>query len=298
MFPPRRILAAVDFSEPSRTALTMAARLALYGGAELHILHAEDPLLCAAARMQGVTLSAQARDELNAFVAATSLPSTVAVHLHVIGGEAVGVIWNVARREQADVIVIGTHGMSSAERLVFGSTAEGVLRRSDIPVLLVPPAWSPPAPGAVDLSGVGPVVAGVDFTGASLEALGMAFRLARMLDTRLELVHVVPELPVIARWRSHADQSVARRMEEARAELARLARGLTMGVSVTTEVVNGPVAECIAQAAHAGDGRQPLLVLGRRRAREHGDAPGSTAYRVLSLAQVPTLMFMAGETVG
>jgi nucleotide-binding universal stress UspA family protein len=296
MFPPRRLLAAVDFSEPSRTALRMAARLAAYGGAELHVLHAEDPLLCAAARMQGITLSAQAREELNAFVAA-SLPSATAVHVHVIGGEAVDVICNIARREQVDVIVIGTHGMSGAERLMFGSTSEGVLRRSEIPVLLVPPTWFPPTTAAVDLVGMGPVVVGVDFTAGSLEAVGAAFQLARMLDTSLELVHVVPELPVIARWRGHADRSISRRMEEARAELSRLARGLKMGVAVSTHVENGPVAECIAHAAHSGDGRQPMLVLGRRRPRGPGDTPGATAYRVLSLAHVPTLMFMACETV-
>jgi nucleotide-binding universal stress UspA family protein len=274
----------------------MAARLAAYGGdTELHVLHAEDPLLCAAARIRGVNLSAEAHDELKAFVAAT-LPPTVSVRPHVIGGEAVGVICNLARREQADVIVMGTLGMSGIERFVFGSTAEGVLRKSDIPVLLVPPAWLPPSPGATDLSGTGPVVVGVDFTPGSLEAVGAGFRLARTLHSSLELLHVVPALPVIARWRSHSADSIAMRTEEARHELSRLARGLTMGVPVDTAVDSGPVAECIAQRSRPMHDRHPLLVLGRRQPRAHGDAPGATAYRVLSMAHVPTLMFMASET--
>ena len=297
MFPPARVLAAIDFSEPSRTALTMAARLATYGHAELHVVHVEDPLLCAAARLHDIDLSAQAQEELKAFVSSSALPSTALVRPHVLGGDAAVVICETAHREQTDVIVLGTHGMSGVERIVFGSTAEAVLRRSDIPVLLVPPAWEPPSPSTSDLSGMGPVVAGVDFTAPSLEAMGAAFRLARALDASLELVHVVPALPALARWRSHAAESVARRMEEARTELARLARGLVMGVGVTTRVATGPVAECIADVARRGGGREPLLVLGRRRPRAHGDAPGATAYRVLSMAQVPTLMFMAGETV-
>ena len=46
MFPPHRVLAAIDFSEASRVALRMAARLAAHCDSELHVLYAEDPLLC------------------------------------------------------------------------------------------------------------------------------------------------------------------------------------------------------------------------------------------------------------
>ena len=295
MFPPRRILAAIDFSEPSRVALTMAGRLAAHDRGELHVLHAEDPLLCAAARARGISLSVQARDELKAFIGETALPSTVPVQPHVIGGIAAPVICDFARHQSVDVIVVGTHGMSGAERLLFGSTAEAVLHRSRIPVLLVPPTWSPP-PSAGDLTGMGPVVAAIDFTGASFEAMGAAFRMARALHTSLELVHVVPSLPVIDRWRPHAVDSIDERIDDARAQLARLARGINLGMAVETLVETGPVAESIAHAARHAHGRHPLLVLGRRRPRAHGDVPGATAHRVVSLSHVPTLMFMATES--
>jgi hypothetical protein len=43
----------------------------------------------------------------------------------------------------------------------------------------------------------------------------------------------------------------------------------------------------------AGDaGRHPILVLGRRTHDERGGAPGSTAYRILTLAAVPVLMYL------
>ena len=296
MFPPRRILAAIDFSEPSRVALTMAARFAAHDAGELHVLHAEDPLLCAAARARGISLSVQARDELKAFIGETGLPPAVPIQPHVIGGVAAPVICDFAKNQSVDVIVIGTHGMSGAERLLFGSTAEAVLHRSRIPVLLVPPTWSPPSPSSADLSGVGPVIAAIDFTGASFEAMGAAFRMARALHTALELLHVVPSLPVIDRWRPHAVDSIDHRIEEARAQLARLARGINMGMPVETLVEVGPIANSIAHAARPGNGRHPLLVMGRRRPRTHGDVPGATAHRVVSLAHVPTLMFMATES--
>jgi len=50
MILPRTILAAVDFSDASRAALVLAARLARHCGSDLHVVHAEHPLLDAAAQ--------------------------------------------------------------------------------------------------------------------------------------------------------------------------------------------------------------------------------------------------------
>lgn len=49
-----------------------------------------------------------------------------------------GTIIKVAEEQNADVIVIGTHGRSGLERMFLGSTTERVLRQSEIPVLAVP----------------------------------------------------------------------------------------------------------------------------------------------------------------
>ena len=73
-FTPRRILVAVDFSEPSRTALRFGARLAVQCSAELHVLHAEDPLLSAAARAGGIDLRDETLEELPRFIDASALP--------------------------------------------------------------------------------------------------------------------------------------------------------------------------------------------------------------------------------
>jgi Universal stress protein family len=69
MMPPRAILAAVSFSDSSRVALVLAARLARHCDAELHVLHVEDPLLDAAARYEGINLSTETSAELRRFVA-------------------------------------------------------------------------------------------------------------------------------------------------------------------------------------------------------------------------------------
>lgn len=47
-------------------------------------------------------------------------------------------ILEVAREEQVDLIVIGTHGRQGAERLVLGSVAQAVAGSSEIPVQVIP----------------------------------------------------------------------------------------------------------------------------------------------------------------
>jgi nucleotide-binding universal stress UspA family protein len=161
MLPPTRILAAVDFSDASRAALTMAARLAKQCRAKLHILYGQDPLLAAAAEANAIPLTDEARVELEKFVAATWPAAECAPSLHVMSGSPATLIRNAASREAVDLIVVGSHGGGGAERLFFGSTTEALMRRSEVPVLVVPPSWGPDCPELPDLSGIGPIVASI-----------------------------------------------------------------------------------------------------------------------------------------
>jgi nucleotide-binding universal stress UspA family protein len=56
-------------------------------------------------------------------------------------------IARVAEDERADMIVMATHGRSGVQRLVLGSVANGILRHSTVPLLLVHPhpSLTPPA---------------------------------------------------------------------------------------------------------------------------------------------------------
>ncbi|MFN2257865.1 MAG: universal stress protein [Desulfuromonadaceae bacterium] len=44
----------------------------------------------------------------------------------------------VARKENVDLIVVGTHGRTGISHVVLGSTAERVMRKAGRPVLTVP----------------------------------------------------------------------------------------------------------------------------------------------------------------
>lgn len=49
-------------------------------------------------------------------------------------------ILEVARRERADLVVVGTHGRAGLRHMLFGSVAEAVIRRAEIDVLVAHPA--------------------------------------------------------------------------------------------------------------------------------------------------------------
>jgi nucleotide-binding universal stress UspA family protein len=292
MTPFRTVLAAVDFSDGSRAALELAARLSVQCGATLHVVHAVEPLLAAAAVQQGRDLVAEARDELRTFSAATWPAPTCNPTLHVIAGASADTILQAAEREHADVIVVGSRGMSAVERMMFGSTTEYVLRKADVSVLVAPPQWTGPRTEATDLSGVGPFIAGVDFAASSLLAADAACWLARSLRTCVHLVHVVRAPGVIARWKPEAAAVVAEQTGEARRELTALATRLSASVAVSSAVEAGDAAEGLAAAIAPYASRSPMLVLGRRAGGRRGVAPGAVAYAVLTAASIPVLVYL------
>ena len=290
MIPPRTILAAIDFSDTSKGALIIAARLARLCSAHLHVVHAEHPLLSAAALHSGIDLARETRDELKTFVESAPPAAACAPQLHSENGAAVDVVLELARQLRADLIVVGGRGMSGTERLAFGSTTEGLLRRSEVSVLVVPTAWSAPGPDTSDLSGVGPVIAGVDPADFPMASMKAGCALATLISTSLEVVHVVPDLAVLERWRAHAETVVRDRVSVAGQQLESLVQELGCSVPTEVRVDAGAVPERLAERAARRDGRVPLIVLGKKARDSPGAAPGTIAYRVLSIATAPVLM--------
>jgi nucleotide-binding universal stress UspA family protein len=295
MMPPRSILIAVDFSEPSRVALEFAARLSRQCEAMLHVLHVENPLLTAAARAEGIDLTRETREELTRFTATATAIEHSTLRQHVVTGEAPRAICDIAQREQVDLIVMGMHGMSGAAHALFGSTTEGVLEHSDTPVFVVPDTWTPPLPSSKDLSGMGPVIAAVEITCPAMAGAEAAARLAHVLHTTLHAVHVVPALNVLERWKAHADAAVEQQITTARQEITTALAGVLPHHHIPLLVESGSVPERLAAATFTWTGQHPILVLGRHARGSRRGVPGSTAYRVLGLAKVPVLVHCLAE---
>jgi nucleotide-binding universal stress UspA family protein len=142
----RRILVAVDGSAAAGKGLREALRLAKEERAQLFILHVVNEYYAFAsmdAAPPPVDIVPMLREGgrkvlAKAEAAAAKLgikPKTIL--RETIGGAAADAIVREARKQQADLIVLGTHGRRGVRRLVLGSDAEQVVRSASVPVLLV-----------------------------------------------------------------------------------------------------------------------------------------------------------------
>jgi nucleotide-binding universal stress UspA family protein len=200
-----RILCPVDLSPCSRTALRYAAALARRYEATLTVLHVfrQAPVVDTAAASLGggiyappLALAEVDRQALTRRVAefVAQTPGADAAALLVC--EGVNIREEIVREAgtlPADLLVLGSHGLTGVKRLVLGSTAENVLRHATTPVLIVP-AHAPDV--AADGVPFKRIVCAVDFAADSYRALHYALDLAHESDAQLHLLHAV-EMPVV-----------------------------------------------------------------------------------------------------
>jgi nucleotide-binding universal stress UspA family protein len=143
----KSILCGVDFSRHSASALRYAAALARGNGASLTVVYALDPLLntATATTYFGRSMVTSARADLQRFIRRTLGRQLSASARIVVGvGKAPQLVLEAAERCAADVVVVGTHGLTGLKKAFFGSTTQAILRRSPLPVLAVPYARRSP----------------------------------------------------------------------------------------------------------------------------------------------------------
>ena len=140
----RTILCPVDFSEHSRQALAYAAALTARNKASLIVIFVEDPLLAAAAAAthNEKAMIEKGRMEIRRLVERTVKPYGLpieSVTLDIAVGRPHEKISWTAEQLKCDLIVMGSHGWTGANRMMLGSTTHRILRNSPLPVLAIPP---------------------------------------------------------------------------------------------------------------------------------------------------------------
>jgi nucleotide-binding universal stress UspA family protein len=150
MLPFRRILVTTDFSDTSLEALPVAVEIASHFDAELlllHVLPVDTPTPWdippyadfGLASLPLPEYEAQVRREVERRLEVVASKHAKGVKTRgVLGrGDAAAEVGRIAASEQADLIVLATHGWTGWRHLVFGSVAERVLREAPCPVLSV-----------------------------------------------------------------------------------------------------------------------------------------------------------------
>lgn len=140
----KRILFPVDFSEGSDNALPYAADMAKHYGAKLYLFHViQDIAEATGWYVPHVSLDELYRDmEKNAAkqmekYGIEELRGVKDIERIVVKGTPYKEILQFAGENETDIIVIGTHGRKGLDRVIFGSTAEKVVRDAPCPVLSV-----------------------------------------------------------------------------------------------------------------------------------------------------------------
>jgi nucleotide-binding universal stress UspA family protein len=145
------VLVAMDFSPNSRRALDFAIELVEQDGVIL-VLHVVDSDFIARLDEEGLSdredatsrLRKRAEERLQEVV--QSITTTgLQVDPMVVIGKPFAEILRVAADLDFEMIVLGAQGrrQGDIEEMLFGSTAEKVLRAARIPVISVPPTWWP-----------------------------------------------------------------------------------------------------------------------------------------------------------
>ncbi|TAN42191.1 MAG: universal stress protein [Nitrospirae bacterium] len=140
----KKIMFATDFSEGSLHALPYAVDMAKQYGARLYLVHVMYDVAKTAgwyvphtsmdAVYQDIEKSAKSElekcfiDEMRGFKE---------VERVVLKGIPYEEVCNFATENKIDMIVLGTHGRRGIDRMLFGSTAEQVVRNAPCPVLSV-----------------------------------------------------------------------------------------------------------------------------------------------------------------
>ncbi len=190
-----RILVATDFSVCARRAVDYGACMARAWSARVDLLHVVEML-------RGLEIDEPLVDPLLELRRKES-ERLLGDLTTGVKGEGLGVEWHLcagipseqivqtALEQRADLIVVGTYGRTGLEHIMLGSTAERVIKLAPCPVLTVRVSGGDEEKGATMSPRIQHVLAPVDFSSPSLDALEYAIQLVDRFGARLSLIHVL-----------------------------------------------------------------------------------------------------------
>lgn len=143
----KKILVPTDFSDFSKPAVDYACALAARFESELHLLHVVDDPTVHVSDPTMIAMGAlyDKQEERHELAQAEMQKLTgdwdngVEIVRETREGASFVEIVRYAKKNEIDLIVIGTHGRSGLKHVLIGSVAERVVRKSPCPVLTVRP---------------------------------------------------------------------------------------------------------------------------------------------------------------
>jgi len=139
----KRILVPVDGSEQAHRAFEFVAEE--FGDAEVVLLHVINPAEAGYSAQASIPSFSEewyeseraAAEELFSEIAALADGTDLSTEREIEVGKPIRAIVEFADENGVDQIVMGSHGRSGVTRILLGSVAEAVVRRSPVPVTVV-----------------------------------------------------------------------------------------------------------------------------------------------------------------
>lgn len=275
----RAIVAGIDFSEPSHHALEEAVRIASREEAKLVICHfLYDEEMAHLTKWVGLTpkaIVAGRKSHLLSWIDALETDD-LQLDVRVEVGHPFAELTKTVREEKAKLLVLGAQGEShKTHSHQIGSVARACLRHAPCEVLLLRKEQA---------DRFHTVLAAVDFSENSKEAVRVAAEIARVDQAELHVVHIFAPA-----WKYYGERAeVEEEVEDYKAEIRKQfcdfiypelaeARHLPLHFEVreSLSVYHGVL-------SYANEAGADLIVVGLQgRSAQHSPSPGSTAERII-----------------
>jgi nucleotide-binding universal stress UspA family protein len=276
MFPPKKILFPVDFSERCDSAARMAETFAGHFQAELTLLYVLEPLTyndipIDAAGVAEQRLAEYKVDEMKHFD----------IRRVLVEGDPATNIADYAHAQSSDLIMLPTHGYGAFRRLMLGSVTAKVLHSALCPV------WTgvhmEHVPRLEDI-GFRRILCAIDLGKQSCPTVAWAKNFAAEFGAELEIVHAVPEAnetPVVYAHEDPKEDLVNQATEKV--EAVKKCVGTDARVFIVGDEVASAVCGCAARE------KADLLVIGRSVAPGVVGRLRANAYSIIRQSPCPVV---------
>jgi nucleotide-binding universal stress UspA family protein len=280
----REILFAVDFTQPSNAALQVVLHLAQKCHAKLTLRpvfeYAGTALPAIGNTVEGLNHPGEeTRRHLDKLLKKIR---TAGISVRGIAKDGLmpGTVFEAIGAQKPDLLVLATSGLHGAERFIFGSTAEAILRKVLCPVMTVGPAFMQ---ASISKQARGPVIFATDFNLTTTDAVRHAAFYGQMLDAQLCCLHILPR----SAKGTEGNHVIPEIMTGALQHVA--AQALAPGYEPICDVGYGSDVS-YAIVDYAKQHHAQLIVLGVRRASMRAShLPAHIAFRVIAEAPCPVV---------
>ncbi len=290
----RLVLVPLDGSRFSESALPAALTIARRWNAQLEIVTVKEDQSMLAHEVLQLPSHGWFEQYIEEVAERVDGEADFKVRATVLKGSPPEAIQNHAAERGVDLVVMATHGRGPMSRFWLGSTADGLIRRSTIPILLLRPCEE----GSKTKADFDPrrVLVPLDGSDESESILAHALALAADGETKFDILKVYPYPKDFASsYLPHTAQVNADVLEEGRAATIRYvekhaATLIERGIPATGHVVTDrePAAGILHFAKQSGADLIAMCTHGRSGVSRF--VLGSVTDKVIRGAQIPTLV--------